>query len=113
MRTAKDFKFRVWNADEKIMIYTGVLDHYLTFIQDMPLMQFTSMRDSENNDIYESDIVEITSCSPSFVKWANKRGWYLLVQIKTGYKSTLGSCHEDIKVIGNIYENPELLEIQL
>jgi YopX protein len=76
------------------------------------LMQFTGLKDKNGKEIYEGDIVRRqwegqndTHHEEIYeVYWAN--GYYLKPQPKA-HPSHVSS---DVEVIGNIYENPELLK---
>ena len=70
------------------------------------LMQFTGIRDNNNTDIYEGDVL----------RWGSYLGvveWYQdTAQFQQNMINTTGSqaIHDQGLVIGNIYENPELPE---
>ena len=89
------------------------------FLENIPsecveLMQWTGLQDSNGKDIYEGDIVE-SDCDEGtlFEKVARlSSGLYMLECIFSGQQHTdLESCVESIEVAGNIYENPELLDM--
>ena len=78
------------------------------------IMQYTGLKDKNGIEIYEGDIV----------RWNNKIGYIGFLKQEMGYciilKDTdfrlghrnIGSGYDfnaDIEVIGNIYENPELI----
>ena len=76
-----------------------------------PVMQFTGLKDRDGKDIYEGDIVqakndvfEIVYSNNDFchVFWSNSQKNYMTLPFLKGIK--------DFEVIGNIYENPKLLE---
>ena len=70
-------------------------------------MQFTGFKDKKGKEIYEGDITEYDSKERGrrLVKWDIRRGQFFL---QGGYDGQINDTR--IIVIGNIYENPELLE---
>ncbi len=77
------------------------------------IMQSTGLKDKNGVDVYQGDIIRCTRGCPHEVIWLEEYGgaffggmpaWYLS-GLEKGYAWTGGE-----EVIGNIYENPELLE---
>ena len=91
------------------------------------IMQYTGLKDKNNKKIYEGDIVSSyvqtgKERSRSIIVWEDEElysGWNIKV-IKDFYPPNQEGCIipisrndvMDYEVIGNIYENPELLEVE-
>jgi len=122
----REIKFRAWNSRERKMttpaLWVNELNlpcNQLGSAPDTPLMQFTGLLDKNGVDIYEGDILLCKDDSfPVEVKF-HSDGCFrpflyglakdlTVSQWMTARKrAMLGS---PCLVIGNIYENPELLE---
>lgn len=124
----RDIKFRAWDNQNKQMLdvqelnfedcfYGGEMQIRTTMYSDyfdcreMPLMQYTGLHDKNGKEIYEGDIVKC-SFYPDFIfeiKFT-ELCWYMR-KIPTSEHINLSDVlYEDLEVIGNIYDNPELLE---
>ena len=76
--------------------------------ENVTIMQFTGLKDKNGKEIYEGDILKWTH--PDFKELKKE---YKILEMKDIRKSLLiePDCNKGwIKVIGNIYENPELLK---
>lgn len=120
---AKRIKDNEWVVGEPHMkccpphIHTGEAKTCL--IDKETLGQFTGLRDKNEKEIYEDDIMQITTTSDKYlfkVTWNEELGaWCFMMKgdIKEGVKPLgewLGEYWDKIEVIGNIHDNPELLE---
>lgn len=126
MRT---IKFRVWDKEKEIMLdvekidfddcyYGGEMYVNTTDGSDYwnnelySLMQYTGLHDKNGKEIYEGDILQI-DIEKAWVMWNEKYGYFELVPIGDYYfdSPVIGEAIEyiDSEVIGNIYDNKELL----
>lgn len=100
-------KFRAWDKNKKEMFDpVGEMD-----LNNDGVMQFTGLKDKNGKEIYEGDIVK--DCSDSDlvfeVKWDNDWAGYKLPEsFDEEYNYPISQI--TLEVIGNIYENPELLK---
>lgn len=85
--------------------------------EEVRLMQFTGLYDRKGVEIYEGDIVKAGEQTVGVVVWNNEMAYYdISVQYKNeGYTITPFSVQEcglnmNREVVGNIYQNPEILE---
>jgi hypothetical protein len=105
------FRFRAWNNEK--MDYGIDMKSASVLIEDYPeisLMQSTGMIDIFGMEIYEGDIVLPVKFKdvPNVVHFLSN-GFYRVKRhgVKE-YYNPLGNCQ--IKVIGNIFQNSELLK---
>lgn len=124
----REIKFRVWDKDLKSMCYEPICDAGLINAQfvkpeDSPtiIMQYTELKDKNGKEIYEDDILRVFVVKSA--GYLILKVWYLapewgLSLYKDGKPKGYfqmsnwgyGKDVDDFEVIGNIYENPELLE---
>lgn len=125
------FKFRVFISDKKNSknsltgmfkvhsLHTGTNKAIITSLygncsiklENNILMQCTGLKDKNGNLIYEGDILKLAE----FVKPVEVKHRALGFVLRREPSNTVGYDNdkyipEDCEVIGNVYENPELLE---
>lgn len=82
------------------------------FVEHLVIMQSTGLVDKNGKEIFDGDIVKMSKdvySEPTYYEVVRHRGGaYRLESKQHGCKLWLR--HTDCEVVGNIYENPELLE---
>ena len=93
-----------------------------------PIMQYTGIKDKNTTDIYEGDIVELSSEHPTWrakVEWGGEwdRCGFVLTGIKAWANERVRFSSDELnetfnldpftEIIGNIHENPEPLTTSL
>ena len=123
----KNFKFRAWDKDHKYMEYTdkklvvcfsneGVevtdhttFSHSCTSMENFELMQSTGLKDKNGTEIYEGDIVKNIYDEIYVVKWFDA-DFHLEEKYNGGFDYFELHFGNNKEVIGNIYENQDLME---
>jgi len=74
--------------------------------------EYTGRKDCKGKEIYEGDIVHLSSGSIGQISYNTHNTGFTLTPNKTNQRSevVLDNLHTGMEVIGNIYENLELLE---
>mgnify|MGYP000548380865 CR=1 FL=1 len=116
---SREIKFRAWNTKFNVMyVWQTILDslkleRLLEGHPEVNLMQYTGLKDKNGVEIYEDDLWFYDGCH-YLVQWTNAYAGFSLVATELDNKHTgeiLQMFHAAKGVvIGNIYENPELLE---
>ncbi len=124
----REIKFRAWDKLDGKMYHTVETIDFkdgvdmrddkgkgcFRMFENVDLMQYTGLKDKNGKEIYERDIVDWSPVGLGVVRW-----------IACGFahdqekqRSPIGVNHlhpnysKEYEVIGNIYENPNLLPIQ-
>ena len=87
-------------------------DIYCYDFDDIVLMQSTAMVDREGRIIFEGDIVKMSKdvySEPTYYEVVRHYGGAYRLESKQ-HGCELWLRHTDCEVVGNIYENPDLLE---
>lgn len=132
----REIKFRAWNKEHGEMIFSSreaVFDkrefypfcftvgfsHYP--LDGWEIMEFTGLLDRHSKEIYEGDVVRIYGSisrdDPAYgvyepiarIEWGDD-GAYELISDEGKFIGTMQYNTKHLEVIGNIYENPNLLK---
>ena len=121
----REIKFRLWSDSLKVMYSPDNQIGYLWSIPeadngvikvkgDEILMQFTGLRDMNGKEIYEGDILKgvgeinnyrVVYEECEFVLYHKYGRWGLL----SLFPEIILTYKQEVEIIGNIYENPDLL----
>lgn len=132
----RELKFRVWDKAAKRMSMpfslfgeftligavhswqreSGLQRDSIGALNDLIEMEFTGLKDEKGNDVFEGDILRFNP-DHRFFNWIVEFNDGCFVIINIGVDGYLGdrfkfesSFFSNREVIGNIYENPELLK---
>lgn len=125
----REIKFRAWDFkerrfwSEKEMSELGGFYYYYGVSQfdadEFSLTQFTGLFDKNGKEIYEDDIVitnqPMYDDGNTYNQVVFYNGAFIFKSINNCNKLDCVVCEYSskfIRIIGNIYENPELLEVQ-
>lgn len=130
-------RFQVWNKATKEMhevddivsidfekkqicvktLFFDQLNHY--DLDDVVLMQSTGLRDKNGKEIFEGDILKVTNLSSWLEVVSFNKDKAMFVSKETERKVEETPLYDlfntdifEVEIIGNIYENPELAEVE-
>lgn len=128
---SREVKFRAWNIEKKIMCYdnedlsacywdgaysseVGIINEYLNLpehLRNYEYMQYIGVNDKNGKEIYEDDIVLSDDGKVGQVQWFEE---HLAFMIWCVTNNKVYFAYENdfskIEVIGNVYENADLLK---
>lgn len=127
---SRQIKFRVWRSDDKQMYQPTMRGRFLMFtdgfipvahgltvqpdyeISEATLLQYTGTKDKNGTEIYEGDIITHSNDGMKGVVVWNPASYCYSIDSLDGKEYVADLCDYDFEpeVIGNIYQNPELLD---
>ena len=124
----REIKFRAWDKDLKSWTNYSIDDDLLMFYdkrgecweidqegERFILCQYTGLKNNNGKEIYEGDIVRAAGLSKwiGVAKYFDKNQAFVFECIDKNYKGKIvfmSQFDQGLKILGNIYENPGLLE---
>ena len=119
----REIKFRAWDTQGKTMLSWGRFDLYgmdglygTPWKESCPLvfMQYTGLKDKNGEEIYEGDVIDYKDEGSVM-----ESGVYQVVYKEGAFRPICELYHpawpkewsveQTCKVLGNVYENPDLL----
>lgn len=118
----REIKFRAWDTQVEEMLY-GVEHTYDGYKVPMPsfgalldcpdfydVMQYTGLKDKNGKEIYEDDILQFSNGNLGEVIWSHLRAGFDVAFANAIPEELDHNLASDCVVVGNTYENKELLE---
>ncbi|RLA39225.1 MAG: hypothetical protein DRR06_19485 [Gammaproteobacteria bacterium] len=127
---SRDIKFKAWDAERGEMFTSSKWVEFLVNkdgairaqnynrkgnVQQLPVMQYTGLKDKDGIEIYEGDIIQTKADGKVAIEWS-KRAAKFGIHVLRDYtysrekKPKLRAIPHSCTVIGNIYQNPKLLK---
>ena len=126
----REIKFRAWVKEKKAIFEVILIDYVtkkVTYLlervghllsirdakfNDVELMQYTGLKDKNNKEIYEGDIL-FESFGERYYKVVFENGGFR-AEFKGDFEEhsldLIDVVAQGCEIVGNIYENPELME---
>ena len=119
---SRDFRFRAWDKKEEKMIYDieiecdGLGLYFIDYLYDKTyeVMQYIGLKDKNGEMVFDGDIVLIgDNKAPFKIIYCEDQACFNFVSLDKLSLCLLNFDNNTMEVIGNIYENPELLNPEL
>lgn len=124
----REIKFRAWDKEKEMMFNPSSVNwksgtlwvcnvngenrlEYELINPKAELMQFTGLLDKNGEEIYEGDIVKTKYQPKAQMIWEDEEACFAFLTIDDVVKDNkmYGFHDMEVEIIGNIYENPDLL----
>lgn len=109
---------RIYIDTKGVRLYDDFGEYWRDF-RDVGLMQSTGLKDKNGKEIFEGDILAVEADDGVIilkVSWDDEHALFVIKTKKFNEEAALAELVDDnsypFEVIGNIYENHELLEVE-
>ena len=123
----REIKIRAWDKEQKEWVKYSITDNIPIFCHNTSrwktdkegkrfiLCQYTGLKNFNGKEIYEGDIVRAVVFSKwiGVAKYSDKNQAFVFECIDKNYRGNIvfmSQFDQGFKILGNIYENPEMLE---
>lgn len=108
------FTFRIWSKERQKYEHPSYVEETSLFVlarlseERYTVEQCTGLKDKNRELIYEGDIVRTDEDGYGHIRWDNELAQFFIATEE--YYTFDNIFPSEMEVIGNIHENPELLE---
>ena len=125
----RDIYFRAWDKKLKELTNYSISDIFIEFYnkdtdsweidregERFALCQYTGLKDKNNREIYEGDVIKAISFARwiGVVEYSDENQAFIFNDLDKKYRGNstvfMNQFDDGFEILGNIYENPELLE---
>lgn len=125
----REIKFRAWDKEHKRWTNYSIADDLPRFYDKHTgcwktdkegkrfiLSQYTGLKDKNNREIYEGDVIKAISFARwiGVVEYSDENSTFIFDDLDKKYRGDsivfMSQFDQGFKILGNIYENPELLD---
>lgn len=125
----REIKFRAWDKEHKRWTNYSIADDLPRFYDKHTgcwktdkegkrfiLSQYTGLKDKNNREIYEGDVIKAISFARwiGVVEYSDENSAFIFDDLDKKYRGDsivfMSQFDQGFKILGNIYENPELLD---
>lgn len=117
-----NLRFRAWDKNKEMFTNYQIVDNMLYFMDKITgvwkrddnkkrfvLMQSTGLKDRTDKEIFEKDIVRGVFSENHEVVWRKEQGCWVIQAAGTIGLTELAKYNKMLEVVGNIYENKDLI----
>lgn len=112
----REIKFRAWHIDLEDMTFSEedglhfFSKCFVSYPAFYKVMQFTGLKDKNGKEIYEGDIANSEKMENGIIEYHPGLAMFVILFEEIGQYKAIYLYEDELEVIGNIYENRELIK---